>query len=101
MPAAVELGDRRLGVGARLGRQARGQQDLAAVHEQQRQRHAVRAVLGLDAVVPAQRGGTSPRRAATQPRLWRTWVAASAWPIDSWSASARRKSASAALSAPR
>ena len=40
--------------------------------------------------------GTSPRRAATQPRLWRTWVAASAWPIDSWSSSARRKSASAA-----
>ena len=36
--------------------------------------------------------GTSPRRAATQPRLWRTWVAASAWPIDSCSSSARRKS---------
>ena len=45
--------------------------------------------------------GTSPRRAASQPRLWRTWVAASAWPIEACSSSARVKSAWAAPSAPR
>ena len=57
MPAASSSVDRGRGVGACLGRQPRGQQDVAAVHQQQRERHALLAVLGLDAVVPLQRRG--------------------------------------------
>ena len=54
MPAASSSATAASRVRARLGRQPRGQQDLAAVHQQQRERDVVLAVLGLDAVVPAQ-----------------------------------------------
>ena len=53
-PAAASSVDGRVGVRLGLGGEPRGQQHFAAVHQQQRERDAVGAVLGFDAVVPLQ-----------------------------------------------